>query len=245
MLRPGSALIRHTIVLAVCLGIGLVTAAQDPVLVMFLCLGMWPWSLLLVGAWGVAGIHAIVGGLIEARLRRSWTVGLAFVLTAVMGLSSMAMLSRAAWDHPTDAAMLREFRNHRREYEELLAMYRADRRLGRIAPDFTRPANFFSGDSLPPGVRPDESQLREVRRRCRRLHLEAGLEGYDEKAYVAFIRSARGLAISGSAKGFAWMAERPKLIVEDTDRYRPSEPHSFVAYRPIEGNWYVFYDVTY
>ena len=42
-----------------------------------------------------------------------------------------------------------------------------------------------------------------------------------------------------------WAVDPPALIVPDTDRYRPADGLSYVAYRRIEGRWYVYYDVEY
>jgi hypothetical protein len=137
--------------------------------------------------------------------------------------------------HPKDEVLLKNFRDHKAEFEQLLQMFHADKRLSRVARDFTRPAN-------PTEVGITEERLREYRKLFDVLGLSAGIEGYGEKESVFFLASTQGLSVSGSSKGYAYLATPPELIVDQLDGYKPPDGKSFSAFRRIEGNWYLHFD---
>ncbi len=140
-------------------------------------------------------------------------------------------------DHPSAATLLTNFQNQRADFERLLQMFREDTPLGRVAYDFTRPADINAAPVDVPAARLDA-----YRALFTQLNLSAGIEGYGEKHTVWFIASTQGLSISGSAKGYAYAAQRPDLVVEDIDHYRSEDGRSFTAYQLIEGNWYLYFD---
>jgi hypothetical protein len=114
-------------------------------------------------------------------------------------------------------------------------MFQSDKKLGRVAYDFTRPEK-------PGEIGITEERIKEYRRFFDELKLTAGIEGYEPKDSVMFIRSTQGLSISGSSKGFAYLEKRPELLVDSLDDYRSKDGRSFTAFRHIEGNWYLYYD---
>ena len=59
---------------------------------------------------------------------------------------------------------------------------------------------------------------------------------------VWFHASTRGLAVSGSSKGYAYLLEKPKTLVDNLDEYWSKDNKSFTAFRQIEGNWYLYFD---
>jgi hypothetical protein len=146
-------------------------------------------------------------------------------------LSSLSCSSK----HPSDASMAANFQSHKTEFEELLQMFKGDKGLGRVAYDFTRPAN-------PGEVGVSPQRLVEYRRLFDRLKLSAGVEGYGDKDQVWFIASTQGLSVSGSSKGFAYLTKPPSLQVVELDGYRSADGKSFQAFRHIEGNWYLYLD---
>lgn len=143
----------------------------------------------------------------------------------------------AMGNHPSAEALLNNFQNNRADFERLLQMFMEDTQLGRVAYDFTRPAGIDATQVEVPAARLDQ-----YRALFTKLILSAGIEGYGDKHTVWFIASTQGLSISGSAKGYAYLVERPELIVEDIDHYRSEDGRSFTAYQLIEGNWYVYFD---
>jgi hypothetical protein len=148
--------------------------------------------------------------------------------------------SSGCTDPPSDAELIKEFHEHRAEYQRLLTMFREDRGLGRIAPTFTRPANFFSGAPLPTSPDISGARLEEYRALFRRLSLEAGVEGYDDKRIIEFLRYGEGFGagLGGSGKGLAF-----------SDSLPPDQPATFGCetpesncwrYQPIGEGWFIF-----
>jgi hypothetical protein len=145
-------------------------------------------------------------------------------------------------NHPSDAVLIERFNHKRAAFDELHMMFLADSSLGRIAPNFTRPANFFSGRpqaETPPLLPKRRARYREL---FRDLGLKAGVEGYDGKEQVFFHASTRGLGISGSSKGYAFCRSTPQIVVVDLDSYRPRGVRSFTAFRSIGQNWYLYFE---
>jgi len=150
-------------------------------------------------------------------------------------------------DHPTDAEMIETFKTHRNEFEMLLRMFREDRSLGRVAYEFTRTSNFFEQCEEADcwrgkEIEVTEKRLAEYRKLFSTIGLESGMEGYGKKKSIAFLASSKGLSITGSAKGYMYTTEKPHTIVDDLDRYWSPDGKSFMAFRYIEENWYMFFD---
>ena len=143
----------------------------------------------------------------------------------------------AGASHPTDAQLLDRFSLERATFESLLSMFREDRSLGRVAPDFTRPDD-------PATVGVSAQRVSEYRRLCKALGLQSGIEGYDGKSTIWFNASSTGLAVTGSGKGYAYVASAPDLVVPSLDAFEPPDAQSFTAYRHIEGNWYLYLEYT-
>jgi len=167
------------------------------------------------------------------------------VLAACLGTSSCFF--PAEREHPKDSELIKNFQTHRAEFDELLEMFKADRSLGRVGPDFTRSASFFetcTGPNAWNGEEPEvsEGRLKDYRTRFTKLGLTAGIEGYCEKDAVHFHASTRGLSVTGSSKGYAYLASPPKIVVDDLDTYWSEDGKSFTAYRHIDGNWYLYFD---
>ena len=148
---------------------------------------------------------------------------------------AIALISGCSSRHPTDQSLIDNFQSHKSEFSQLLQMFLADKGLGRVAYDFTRPAN-------PQDIGISQQRLAEYRALFDRLDLSAGIEGYDEKDLVWFHASTQGLSVTGSSKGFAYLKEPPKLVVEKLDNYWSKDGRSFTAFRHIEGNWYLYFD---
>src|ERR687886_466493 len=110
-------------------------------------------------------------------------------------IAAAILLSGCSSEHPSDRSLLDNFRLHKAEFERLLQMFRADKGLGRVAYDFTRPEN-------PRDVGVSRERLREYRDLFGELGLSAGVEGYGEKEVIWFHASTRGLSVTGSSKGY-------------------------------------------
>jgi hypothetical protein len=137
--------------------------------------------------------------------------------------------------HAKDQEMLDNFARHEKGFEELVAMLRQDRKLVRMDSDWTDPAD-------PSAAAVSTERIAEYRRRFKELGIPRGLRASHDPESFTFIASAVGLGISGSGKGYAYLASPPDLIVKDLDACKSADGRSFFAYRSIKGNWYLFLD---
>ena len=150
-------------------------------------------------------------------------------------------------EHPKDEQLIQNYQSHKVEFNQLLQMFQEDKSLGRVALDFTRTSNFFekckesnswNGKEIEVG----SERLFEYRKLFNSLGLSAGIEGYCEKDIIEFIASTRGLSVTGSSKGYAYLQKPPKTLVDNLDNYWSEDKKSFTAYRHVEGNWYLYFD---
>ncbi len=140
--------------------------------------------------------------------------------------------------HPTDAALLAQFKEKRAILDRLVEMIAQDPGLERLAPDFTRPE-----DPAAAGVSPDRVAL------YRKLCLEAGIaNGFQHYgSAIEFFVHTRGLSIAGSGKGFAYReADDPDALIVDGDleaAVSSLADKSVLAQRRISGNWWLELDM--
>lgn len=155
-------------------------------------------------------------------------------------------------EHPKDAELIEKFRVHRDDLELLVRMLKEDRSLGRVGEDFTRVSNFF-GDCVRDGpdcststdIGVSDARLSEYRRLFSKIGLSRGIEGYGKKELITFIVSTKGLAVTGSSKGFVYATDLKASsmnVVEDLDSYWSDDKRSFTALRHIEGSWYLYFN---
>ena len=55
----------------------------------------------------------------------------------------------------------------------------------------------------------------------------------------SFFSTSQGLSVTGSTKGYAFLTDPPKLVVQSLDTYWSDDKRSFTAFRHIDGNWYL------
>jgi hypothetical protein len=173
------------------------------------------------------------------RNSSGWRHGI-MIATAVL-LLPFVLFASCVWQvfapdlHPPDQLLLEQFQRHKAEFQQLLHMFIADRALERVATDFTRPEN-PSAVGIPP------ERIAHYRSLFQSLQLEAGIEGYGAKDTIWFLASTRGLAVSGSAKGYVYTRVPPATLTNDLDK--TSVKDGVPIYRHIEGNWYLYYEAT-
>jgi hypothetical protein len=158
---------------------------------------------------------------------------LALLVVVVACIMLFLLSNELGGEHPSSQELIDNFYSHCPEFDQLLQMALEDQELSRVAYDFTRPEN-------PETIGVTQERLNEYRRLFDELNLEAGIDNGRDSIW--FIASARGLSVSGSAKGYIYSRIPPGLIVEDLDSYDSPDGRSFTAFQKIEGNWYLYYD---
>jgi hypothetical protein len=134
--------------------------------------------------------------------------------------------------HPSDAKLEREFRERRADYESLLELSRADPSCARIAPTWFD----CQGATMP------NERLAHYRELFAKLELESGVSHRLSETALYFVRSSRGLAVSGSSKGIAY-SEVPHPTVADTEPASAGTGAPYTVYKHLEGSWYLYYEV--
>jgi hypothetical protein len=150
-------------------------------------------------------------------------------------------------EHQKDEKLIENFQSHKAEFNHLLQMFQEDKSLGRVAFDFTRTSNFFEKCKEPNSwngkeIEVSNERLDEYRKLFNNLGLSTGIEGYCEKQIITFPASTKGLSVTGSSKGYAYLEKTPKTLIDNLDNYWSEDKKSFTAYRRIEGNWYLYFD---
>jgi len=148
---------------------------------------------------------------------------------------------------PSDAEMLRNFQQHRAEFEQLREMVSTDAGLQRVDQDWTRPDN-------PAAIGISAERIAEYRRIFHKLGIPRGFQAYGDRSEIKFIAHAEGLAVAGHAKNYVWSASEPDELVDSIDQFRVDEMKQYRdylekksetfqkhwnVYRRIEGNWYL------
>jgi hypothetical protein len=170
------------------------------------------------------------------RLLRS-TVLVFSLVTSTLALSACGLFQ----SHPSDRALLAEFRAERADLERLVALARDDGQLDRISYEWFRTGTGSVRRRPSPGLL-DAARWNEYRRLFHRLHLEEGVANGRDGIYLE--RSVSGLAISGSSKGFALLRARPDDECPSLDHIPREDRSRDSCYRHLDGDWYLFLDWT-
>jgi hypothetical protein len=134
---------------------------------------------------------------------------------------------------PRDVDVIAQFRSHRTEIDTLMTMMREDRDLLRVDDNWTDPAS--SGISA--------QRIATYRRMLASIGYPRGFYYDPTSGRVTFMVWAAGLAGSGSSKSLMYKPEKPSPLVDDLDAYRPPKGQDYaLAFRHIEGDWYLEYD---
>ena len=176
---------------------------------------------------------------------RAYLKLLAFSLAGIVAAGALTFAALVAWlaivdpfggpQHPSDDALLALFAVQRPALDELVGMLGEEPGIERLAADFTRPD--------PLAVAP--ARVADYRKRLAAAGIAHGLARYGKTA--TFIVSARGLAISGSAKAFvhAARADADATVVNgdlDAAAAALADKHALLQ-RPISDGWWLQLDM--
>jgi hypothetical protein len=137
--------------------------------------------------------------------------------------------------HPTDDALLQNFSKHEADFEQLLTMIRSDKKLERVDDTWTRPQD-------PSTIGVTAERIKSYRKLFSTLGIPRGFYAFHNPEHFTFLASAQGLSVSGSGKGYAYLVEKPGLVVTNLDKYWSPDGRSFTAYRHLKGSWYLYLD---
>ena len=129
---------------------------------------------------------------------------------------------------PSDEQMIREFKSHSAEFQELLGMLQADKgiqHIGRSPGDW----QMDTGTAAIP-----QTRVTEYLRLMQDLRIEAVDRTGDT---IELTRASFGTFLKGWSKSYVFSEVEPSPLLKNTDSL-PGEDSVEEAYRRIEGNWY-------
>lgn len=177
----------------------------------------------------------------QVKLAASGFIALAFVALALLLAARLSVFEYKDSPHPDDANLEAVFRQHEAEFNRLVEMSRVDRRVIRIAPDFT-----WLDDNA--GWPRPESELgfpkerwEEYRRLFKQLGLSNGILQNRAAGTTYLIASSNGLVTNGTMKGYAYSSEELSPMSDSLDDVTVMPTNKRVMYKRLKDNWYLFY----
>jgi hypothetical protein len=141
---------------------------------------------------------------------------------------------------PTDAELSQRLADHHKDFEQLVAMAKADKELVRIAPDFTWTTSSVAWPRPVSELGFTTQRWDEYRRLFQTLGLEAGvLQPWDHPDTIYLLARTKGLIIGGSIKGYAYSDATLEPRCESLDN-PDALGDSEICFRPLGGKWYLY-----
>jgi hypothetical protein len=141
---------------------------------------------------------------------------------------------------PTDADLSHRLADHRKDFEQLVAMAKTDKELLRIAPDFTWTSRSVAWPRPASELGFTVERWDEYRRLFHTLGLEAGvLRPWDHRDAVYLLVQTKGLVTGGSTKGYAFSETPLDPQCESLDKPE-AVAHPEICFKPLGGNWYLY-----
>ncbi|MEY2546603.1 MAG: hypothetical protein QOG48_1720 [Verrucomicrobiota bacterium] len=143
---------------------------------------------------------------------------------------------------PTDAELTQRLADHQKEFEQLVAMAKADKELVRIAPDFTWTTSSVAWPRPASELGFTTQRWDEYRRLFHTLGIEAGiLRPYDHADAVYLLVQTKGLMIGGSVKGYAYSDTVLQPRCDSLDKPEAIRDIE-ICFKPAGGKWYLYFE---
>lgn len=200
----------------------------------FNCIGL---VLTLVGL--IISIAGLVSFFRSFKRKSPSRTGLIPVLLLICFIAGWSTLEKYNWKTmdriDKDAVMIENFYKHRGDFEKMVEMIKADAGLERVDYNWTRPEDIEE-------IGITAKRISEYRRLFVKTNVPRGFYATDQRNAIEFMAGSQGLSVTGLSKGYTYFESPPKLIVENLDTYWSENGRSFIAYRHIKGNWYLYLD---
>lgn len=162
-----------------------------------------------------------------------------FLISVVFLAGSALLVNRSP--HYSDETLTEVFQKNKTDFDLLARMAQEDANMIRIADDFTwtKDSAAFPRPESEMGI--TKERWDDYKKLFVKLGLKAGILNYQpEKIY--FTSTTEGLLTGGSSKGFAFMIENTEIVFNSLDNFEFKS--SGYAYKKLEGNWYLYYEVN-
>ena len=129
--------------------------------------------------------------------------------------------------HKKDEELITNFQSHKEEFNQLLQIILEECK---------------TSQSSKEGFKLSGEKLAKYKHLSKEIGLPNNTMGNCLKNGVEFVDSVQGLAVSGSSKGFAFLKNKPEILVDNLDSYSHTTLDSYTAFRNIESNWYLYFE---
>ena len=144
--------------------------------------------------------------------------------------------------HPSDAALERVFFEKRGTFERLAKMAEEDRKVVRIAHDFTWLEDTVAWPRPNSKIGFSVERWDEYRTIFRELGLSAGTaRNKDYPGILFLIASAEGMVTGGSDKGYAFSPVPLLTQQQSLDGLPPGSRSGVPSFKHLDGNWYLYF----
>lgn len=147
--------------------------------------------------------------------------------------------------HPTDSAMIQEFRRNQAVFSDLRVLVSQEQRVTRVARDFIWVDGTQNvSETERPNYLPDDRLARYLTL-FDKLKLESGVIRYEDGS-VGFLRSSSGMVTSGSSKEFIWSQRMSTPVLAPSDQRSLEDAcipkTGCSAARQIAPEWFILFE---
>jgi hypothetical protein len=129
--------------------------------------------------------------------------------------------------HKKDYELIANFNSHKEQFNQILQIIQET---CNVSPNHEK------------GLKLTIENLAKYKSLAKELGFSEETFGNCIKDGVEFVDSVQGLAVSGSSKGYAFLRNKPEILTDSLDTYSHPNLDSYIAYKNIEGNWYLFFE---
>ena len=183
----------------------------------------------------VASLPASVAPTVRGRWLGTLAINMARLRYFILLLLLLVLGGCGKSDHPKDDALISNFKRNELDFDRMVTMLREDKELERVDDTWTKPDD-------PASIGVTKERIDSYRALFSKLGIPRGFYAFHDPERFTLLASVHGLSISGSAKGYAYLVQKPDLVVGSLDEYWSPDGKSFTAYRHIKGNWYLYFD---
>jgi hypothetical protein len=157
----------------------------------------------------------------------------ALVLAAVAGVGALVLLRATLFRTPSEAEMIRKFRQHRAQFEQIRLMLQRDKNIETIGPDWVDTR--YEGNGRWAALNVSADRIALYRARLKRL----GFSRVDYyQGLVQLEQFGGGFADTTWGIGYMWSKNLPPALVRSAYRSKPMRGHR--TYSVLDGNWYIY-----
>lgn len=187
-------------------------------------------------------------GLQTQRLRRvAHLAVLTVVIVVALGWASARTLEWL-WSAPSDNSLMKQFNEHRRDFETLVSMAETDSSMRRIADDFIERKDSAAWPRPESQWGITAERWNDYRKLFRKVGLSDGFDE-DDQGDIYFISYTAGTVVSGMSKGFVYCRKTefsPNALLPCTEQHDSGKQESTTGdgseYRRLAEHWYLYSD---